>query len=248
MEPEALYDRHAGRWSRTGPRSLSDFTGRPAVFTLCGPVAGQRVLDLGCGEGYCTREMAARGAARVRGIDLSAGMIELARKREAELCQGIEYAQGNVVALDSEDAAWDLVLAVFVFSYVTHDEMTRAFAEVRRVLAPGGRFVLALPHPSLPFVRDPKPPFYFDAREHGYFSARDVRLEGEIGCIDGTRLPVQMVHKPLEDLFDALGAAGFTRMPTVRELRVLPEHVGAHPELFGPLVDLPLHLALRVEA
>jgi hypothetical protein len=37
-------------------------------------------------------------------------------------------------------------------------------------------------------------------------------------------------------------------MPTVRELRVLPEHVGAHPELFGPLVDLPLHLALRVEA
>jgi len=247
METEALYDRNAASWSRTRPHSISDFTGRPAVFTLCGAVEGQRVLDLGCGEGYCTREMAARGASRVLGIDLSTRMIELARKREAELGQGIEYAQGNVVALDLEDEAFDLVLAVFVYSYMSADEMARAFAQVKRVLAPGGRFVFAVPHPSLAFVRPQAPPFYFDTGGHGYFSGRDRRSEGEIGCVDGSSLPVQMVHKPLEDYFDALRTAGFDRLPTLRELRVLPEHLEAHPALFSPLVDVPLHLAVRVE-
>jgi SAM-dependent methyltransferase len=140
------------------------------------------------------------------------------------------------------------VLAVFVFSYVSVDEMTRAFGEVRRVLAPGGRFVFAVPHPSLAFLRPAEPPFWFDAGGRGYFSARDVRCEGEIACIDGSALPVQMVHKPIEDYFEALSAAGFERLPVVRELRVLPEHMAAHPDLFGPLADVPLHLAMRVEA
>jgi SAM-dependent methyltransferase len=247
LDPEALYDQNATSWSRSTPHSISDFTGRPAIFELCGPVEGQRVLDLGCGEGYCTREMASRGAGEVLGIDLSASMIELARKREATLGQGIRYAQGNVIDLDLPDTNYDLVLAVFVFSYVRFDDMLRAFSEVRRVLAPGGRFVFAVPHPSLPFVREQAPPFFFDTRQKGYFSARDERCEGEIGCVDGSSLPVQMVHKPLEDFFEALRAAGFDRLPVLRELRVLEPHLDAHPRLFGPLVDVPLHLALRIE-
>ncbi len=247
MDPEALYDENADRWSRNEPNSISDFTGRPAIFELCGSVAGQRVLDLGCGEGYCTREMAKRGARDVLGIDLSASMVELARKREADLAQGIEYRQGDVVRLDLPDASRDLVLGVFVFSYVDSDEMARSFAEARRVLAPGGRFVFAVPHPSLPFFREQVPPFFFDTLGAGYFSGRDRRFEGEIGCVDGRVLPVQMVHKPLQDFFDALASAGFERMPVIRELRVLDAHLEAHPELFGPLADAPLHLAIRVE-
>lgn len=248
MKTEALYDRNAARWRRRAPHSLSDFTGRPPVFELCGPVEGERVLDLGCGEGYCTREMAGRGAREVVGIDLSAGMIELARKQEAELSQGIRYERGDVVSLDLPDEAFDLVLGVFVFSYLHVEQMAKAFREVRRVLAPGGRFVFAVPHPSLPFVREQVPPFFFDTRGLGYFSARDEPSEGEIGCIDGSSLAVQMIHKPLEDFFTSLASAGFDRLPTVRELRVLEAHVAAHPALFRPLEDIPLHLAIRVEA
>jgi len=247
MEPATLYDRNAARWSRSAPNSISDFTGRPAVFDLCGPVAGQRVLDLGCGEGYCSREMAGRGAARVVGVDVSEEMIALGRERERGLGQGIEYHVGDVVELALPDDAFDLVLGVFVFSYVDTDRMARGFAEARRVLAPGGRFVFAVPHPSLAFQRPQEPPFYFDTRGAGYFTGRDVRHGGEIACVDGTRLPVQMVHKTLEDYFDALARAGFERMPIVRELCVLPEHLTAHPTLFAPLRDVPLHLAMRME-
>ncbi|HKK53410.1 MAG TPA: class I SAM-dependent methyltransferase [Myxococcota bacterium] len=247
METEALYDRNAGIWSRNEPRSISDFTGRPAIFDLCGDVKGARVLDLGCGEGYCSREMALRGADEVLGIDLSTGMVEQARAREEIDRLGIRYRRGNVVRLETESDRFDLVLAVFVFSYVTCEEMERAFREVRRVLAPGGRFVFAVPHPGLPFMREQRPPFYFDTRGGGYFSGQDERYSGAIECIDGGALPVHLVHKPLESYFDALASAGFERMPILRELRVLEAHLDARPELFGPLADLPLHLALRVE-
>lgn len=248
MNTEQLYDRNAGSWSRTRPTSISDFTGRPAVFDLCGDVRGQRVLDLGCGEGYCTREMAARGSRQTLGIDLSGAMIEQARKREQASPLGIEYRQGNAVSLDTGDSRFDLVLAVFVFSYVTCAEMELAFREVRRVLAENGRFVFAVPHPGLPFMREQRPPFYFDTRGDGYFSGLDRRYEGQIDCVEGPSLPVHLVHKPLESYFDALGRAGFDRMPIVRELRVLDAHLAERPDIFAPIADLPLHLAFRVEA
>jgi SAM-dependent methyltransferase len=247
LDTEALYDSNATAWTRRKPFSISDFTGRPPVFELCGAVEGQRVLDLGCGEGYCTREMAARGAAPVLGVDLSAKMIESARKQEAETPLGIEYRQGDVRDLDLPDASFDLVLAVFVFSYVNVEDMKRAFREVRRLLTPGGRFVFAVPHPGLPVMRPCEPPFYFDAAGVGYFSGTDTRCEGEIGCVDGSALPVQLVHRPLESYFEALGEAGFTTLPTLRELRVTEAHVERHPELFRPLVDVPLHLAFRLD-
>jgi hypothetical protein len=51
--------------------------------------------------------------------------------------------------------------------------------------------------------------------------------------VDGTKLRVQMIHKPLEDYFTALRAVGFTKMPIVKELRVLPEHMAENPAFFG---------------
>jgi SAM-dependent methyltransferase len=242
----ALYDKHASRWQRRAPSSLSDFTGRPAVFELCGEVSGLEVLDLGCGEGYCSRELAGRGA-RVTGVELSAEMVQLARSQEGELKQGITYRQGDVTRLDDADARYDLAVGVFVYNYVTVEQMLASFREVRRVLRPGGRFVFAVPHPAFAFIRkDRKPPFYFDVGDAGYFSGRDVRFQGEIRRRDGTALPVQMVHKTLGDYFETLRTAGFVAMPDVRELRVLPEHLALDPGFFGPVADLPLHLALRV--
>lgn len=243
----ALYDKHASRWQRREPSSLSDFTGRPAVFELCGDVSGLDVLDLGCGEGYCSRELAARGARAVTGVELSGEMVQLARAQESELKQGIRYRQGDVTRLEDADASYDLAVGVFVYNYVTAAQMLASFREVRRVLRAGARFVFAVPHPAFAFVRrDRKPPFYFDVGAAGYFSGRDARFEGEIRRRDGTGLPVQMVHKTLGDYFDALRDAGFAAMPEVKELRVLPAHLALDPGFFSPVADVPLHLAMRI--
>jgi SAM-dependent methyltransferase len=243
----ALYDRYASRWQRRGPSSLSDFTGRPAVFELCGDVTGLDILDLGCGEGYCSRELAARGARAVTGVELSTEMVQLARAQEAERGQGVHYRQGDVTRLTDADACFDLAVGVFVYNYLDCAAMRASFAEVRRVLRPGGHFVFSVPHPAFAFLRAERaPPFYFDVGGAGYFSARDRRCHGEISRRDGTALPVQMVHKTFSDYVEALRSAGFTALPELRELAVTADHLALDPAFFTPVADLPLHLAIRV--
>src|SRR5688500_10749506 len=88
---EALYDRTAQRWVRTAPSSLSDFTAREPVMEMAGNVDGASVLDVGCGEGYCARELRRRGAGLVDGIDISAHMIAAAKHQEESQPLGIEY-------------------------------------------------------------------------------------------------------------------------------------------------------------
>lgn len=246
-DTQRLYDQNATRWRRRAPSSLSDFTGRPAVFELCGAVEGLDVIDLGCGEGYCSRELAGRGAASVTGVDLSNEMVQLARAQERDLGQGIAYRQGDVAKLEDADASYDLALGMFVYNYVDTTHMLASFREVFRVLRAGGHFVFAAPHPSFAFLRrQNQPPFFFDVQGAGYFSGRNRKFQGEIRRRDGSGLPVQMVHKTFTDYFEALRAAGFTSLPQVRELCVLPEHLTLDPEFFGPVADLPLHVAFRV--
>lgn len=241
-----LYDEHASRWQRREPSSLSDFTGRPAVFDLCGHVEGMDIIDLGCGEGYCSRELASRGAGSVTGVELSHEMVQSAKAQDAELGQGVTYRQGDVTALEDADSAYDLAVGVFVYNYVDTAQMRASFREVFRVLRPGGHFVFAVPHPAFSFIRRERtPPFFFDVRSAGYFSGRDQQFQGEIHRRDGTALPVQMVHKTIGDYFDALRDAGFEAMPEVRELAVKPEHLDMDAVFFGPVADLPLHMAIR---
>jgi ubiquinone/menaquinone biosynthesis C-methylase UbiE len=242
-----LYNNTASRWVRGEPSSLSDFTARPAVLGLCEPVVGLQILDLGCGEGYCSRELMRRGAQAVRGMDLSAGMIEAAQTREAQDRLGIDYEVGCATELTQfADASIDLVLAVFLFNYLTIAQTRQCMAEVMRVLRPGGRFIFSVPHPAFPYMRQAEYPFYFQVDEQNYFSGRDRQFPGRIWKRDGSALDVQLVHKTLQDYFEALQSAGFSTMPTLQELRVLPEHVALDEAFFQPLVDFPLHLAIQV--
>jgi SAM-dependent methyltransferase len=242
-----LYDASAGAWTRNAPISLSDFTARPFVLKLCEPYHGARVLDLGCGEGYCARQLKSAGAGEVLGIDLSSGMIDAAIKEERERPLGIVYQQGDAQRLATFDSGhFDLVVAVFLFNYLDCDAMTQCMREVFRVLKPGGKFVFSVPHPAFPYMRAPKPPFYFDLGAASYFAARNIRYAGKIWRRDGSALDVQVVHKTVEDYFSALGEAGFHQLPELRELTVTQSILEVDPAFFGPLLGLPLHMALSI--
>jgi SAM-dependent methyltransferase len=245
--PRALYDATSAGWVRCAPVTVSDYTGRPPTLDMCRPVEGLRVLDIGCGEGYVARQLRRWGAAQVVGVDISGAMIDAALAAEATEPLGITYRRGDVTRLEGvQDATFDIVLAMFVLNYMTADETRHALAEAFRVLVPGGRLVFAVPHPSLPWLRRPEPPFYLDPGAAGYFSGRDQRFPGRIARRDGGMLDVQAVHKTFEDYFHALGLAGFDRMPTIRELAVTPDILAVDPELFGPLRETPLHVAVSV--
>jgi ubiquinone/menaquinone biosynthesis C-methylase UbiE len=100
--------------------------------------AGGIICDLGCGPGQIARYLRDRGA-QVIGIDLSAQMIEQARRLNPD----IEFQPGNMLALDVEDEAWAGIAAFYSLIHVPRDEVVTVLYELKRVLQPGGQLLLA---------------------------------------------------------------------------------------------------------
>lgn len=246
MDTEKVYNDNAQKWLRLEPSSLSDFTGRPFVFDACGDVLARSVLDLGCGEGYCARELKRRGAGDYLGVDLSSNMIEAAQTQEKTDQLGIEYQVGNVAEFRPR-RQFDLCIAVFLFNYLRVEDMQRVFSTVYDALEPQGQFVFSVPHPFFPFLRtDQTAPFYFEGDGKNYFSDVNQLFEGQIWKRSGEPLPVQCVHKTFGDYFDGLRSAGFSSMPKIKELTVTPELAAVDETFFSPLLNQPLHLLFDV--
>lgn len=246
MDTEKVYNDNAEKWLRLKPSSLSDFTARPWVFDACGELQNHSVLDIGCGEGYCARELKRRGAGDYLGIDLSAQMIEAARTQEAKDNYGIEYQVANIAEF-KVDRQFDLCIAVFLFNYLRVEEMQTVFSMVHKALKKEGQFIFSVPHPFFPFVqKEQKAPFYFASENKNYFQDVNQQLEGEIWKRNGEPLHVQCVHKTFSDYFDGLRKAGFTNMPEITELTVTPELVAVDEAFFSPLLNQPLHVLFKV--
>ena len=94
--------------------------------------------EIGCGPGHVARYLHERGVEMV-GIDLSPGMIEQARR----LNPGIEFRQGDMLALDAANESWAGIVAFYSIIHIPRSEMSKALAELRRVLRPGGTLLLA---------------------------------------------------------------------------------------------------------
>jgi SAM-dependent methyltransferase len=93
--------------------------------------------DMGCGPGQVTRYLHERSA-QVCGIDLSPEMVVRARR----LNPGINFEQGDMLALDVEDEAWAGIAAFYSIIHIPRGDVVRALRELRRVLRPGGRLLL----------------------------------------------------------------------------------------------------------
>ncbi len=100
--------------------------------------AGMDLLDLGCGPGTITLDLAPRVApGRVVGIDAAADVIEQATAQLAESdAANVSFATGDAYALDFEDASFDVVHAHQVLQHLT--DPVAALREMHRVLRPGG--------------------------------------------------------------------------------------------------------------
>jgi SAM-dependent methyltransferase len=103
---------------------------------------GERVLDLGCGNGASTRE-AARSAdpGAVVGIDLSTAMLAQARQRSsAEGLTNVTFVHGDAQVHDFEPETFDVVISNAGAMFF--DDQVAAFSNLRRALTPGGRIAL----------------------------------------------------------------------------------------------------------
>jgi SAM-dependent methyltransferase len=108
-----------------------------AAYLLPALRPGLDLLDVGCGPGTITADLARRVApGRTLGIDRSADVLEKARTHAAQQGVALELRPGDVYALDLPDASVDVVHAHQVLQHLT--DPVRALREMRRVLKPGG--------------------------------------------------------------------------------------------------------------
>ncbi|PBB97754.1 class I SAM-dependent methyltransferase [Mesorhizobium sp. WSM3862] len=120
------YEQLMGRWSRRLAPKFIDFVG------LAG---GEKILDVGCGTGSLTFELAkSRDLAEIQAIDFSAVFVAAAKERNTD--PRITIEQADATALPFEDNAFDRALALLVLHFVP--ETGKAVAEMRRVTRPGG--------------------------------------------------------------------------------------------------------------
>jgi SAM-dependent methyltransferase len=96
------------------------------------------VCEIGSGPGHVARYLAQRGAT-VCGIDLSPAMVERARK----LNPGLEFTQGDMLALDVRDEAFAGIVAFYSIIHIPREQVQIALREFRRVLQRGGLLLLA---------------------------------------------------------------------------------------------------------
>lgn len=141
-EPDDLTQRYAA-WRQSSLGSITERIEMDAVFDLIGPLEGQRLLDVGCGDGIYSVEAARRGA-RVTGLDLSEDMLSEAGNRSLPEGVTIDWRVGDALRLPFADASFDVVVAITLLCLVPTP--STAISEMTRVLAPGGRLVVGELH------------------------------------------------------------------------------------------------------
>src|SRR5215472_4597559 len=194
----SAYDQYADAYAAyVATREQDALEGDPfgiltPLLAQLGDVTGQEVLDAGCGEGYLSRILAARGA-RVTGVDLSPRLVELAATKAAP--GEITYRVGDLSEPHPELAGrFDAVASYFVLNDV---EDHRGFARtLGDALRPGGRAVLGFNNPYDYLVRK--------GRGSAYFT---TGVAYPCGLLFRVGVRVSFYHHTLPEYLDAFLAA-----------------------------------------
>lgn len=122
-------------------QAADEIAARDVYLGLLDIAAGDRVLDVGCGSGVVTREIARRVGSRglAVGLDPSPALLAAARElaEKAGFADRMEFREGDALRLPVPDRSFDVVVSVTVLSHVPKGE--DAIPEFVRVLRPGGR-------------------------------------------------------------------------------------------------------------
>lgn len=209
------YDSFAAAYSAENDGGIANaWYERPAILALAGQVAGRRILDAGCGSGPLLAELRDRGAI-VTGIDSSAAMLELARRRLGR--------DARLTVADLRDPlpfpnnAFDDVIASLVLHYL--EDWAPTLSELHRILTPGGRLIVSVDHPFA---------IHAIQRQAGqvtnYFATYNWTEQWTLG---GQSTTMSFWNRPLHAMTDAFTAAGF-HLSTISE----PQPDTAARELF----------------
>jgi ubiquinone/menaquinone biosynthesis C-methylase UbiE len=211
-------------WART-PGLDSYWRYRSEFFELV-PAPGKSTLDLGCGEGRVSRDLAQRGH-RVTAIDVSPTLLEAARKAHPEGT----YLVADAAKLSFPDNSFDVVIAYNFLMDV--EDLPGSVREAARVLKPGGKLVISVIHPANTGKRTGEGDDLAFSVDRTYFESSHSYEEFER---DGVRMVFSSYSHPLSSYTRALEDAGLL-IEAVREPLVTRHDGSTH--------KLPWHLWMR---
>jgi SAM-dependent methyltransferase len=170
------------------------------LLEFIGEIRGLHALDLACGSGRVSRELARRGASVVA-ADISQRLLDKARALEAAEPLGIEYIRRDVTS-QQEFAVASFDLVVCHFGLTDIDDLDGTLATGSRVLRPGGAFVFSIVHPCFPGWGDNSPSSWPPGGGYyveGWWLAQNPGLRGKVGAN----------HRTLSTYLNSLVAHGF---------------------------------------
>jgi SAM-dependent methyltransferase len=113
------------------------------------PATRQAALDLGAGQGELVEALLRLGFAHASGVELSPSQVQLAHGHG---CLAVRHGEGGQSLVEMPKASLDLVVCFDVFEHLSHDTCAQWFAQIHRVLKPGGRLIGHVPNGLSPFV------------------------------------------------------------------------------------------------
>lgn len=135
------------------------------------------IVDLGCGQGICSQVVDAEIA--YQGIDASTTLIKRARQRYAAPSR--TFTVGDVYRTPLEDSSVDATMSVWVWSHL--EDLSRASQEMRRILKPGGSFLIINANPD---TYEERKGFYSSYEIEGNLLVGTFDLGGGRKLTDGT--------------------------------------------------------------
>ncbi len=171
----------------------------PRVWQVLGDVANRQVLDIGCGEGRFSRQLAERGA-ETTGVEPSKSLHEKA----TELGGKATYINCRAEALPFSDNTFDVVL--FYLVLIDIEPFIPAVAEAFRVLKPGGQCVIV----NLTSMNTASERFWeFDSQGNKIGWLMDSYADSRRIVSEWNGIKVHNYHRPLSQYLQAFLTAGF---------------------------------------
>lgn len=208
------------------PRSVEGLAGAPewpSLRLLLPQMAGQKVVDLGCGYGWFSYWAAEQGAASVTGLDVSQKMLERAETRHHH--PRITYRQADLEHLELEPSSLTLAYSSLTLHYIT--DLSALLRTVYQALVPGGKLVFSIEHPI--FMASLHPDWIVDEHKGKTWPVDHYQVEGPRST-NWLSDNVIKQHRTLGTLLNLLIDTGF-RLDHINEWGPSAEDLVARPAL-----------------
>lgn len=231
------YHRHV---SDASDSTFHSYYEKPAIRAELPHLHGLEVISIGCGSGVDARWLADNGAKQVVGIDISEGLLAIAKKKNPD----IVFHEMDMEHLDFPDESFDLAYSSLAIHYV--DDWTQPLKEAHRILRKNGLYVFSCGHPidsAMEYVTEGDYKYARLGRrvnqltsERTIYGDYLVPESGGVKPVKGMLGDIEVVvyHRTFSKMIEQIQGSGFTI-----ERAVEPQPIEGDPDHYEQLKKIP---------